>query len=41
MHFPQHPRVRNFFFALITAGSLLMISALTVLADSGAGPYPR
>ena len=41
MHVPQHPRVRNFFFALITAGSFLLVSLATVLADSHGGPYPR
>jgi hypothetical protein len=41
MHIPQHPRIRNLIFALISAGTLLMVSAITVLADSGGVPYPR
>jgi hypothetical protein len=41
MHVPQHLGVRNFFFALITAGSLLMLSVVTAFADSGGGPFPR
>jgi len=41
MHVPHRARVRNLVFALITAGSALLITAATVFADSGAGPYPR
>ena len=41
MHVPRHHRVRNFFFALVTAGSFLMISVATALADGGGGPFPR
>ena len=41
MHVPHSARLRNLVFALITAGSALLITAATVFADSGSGPFPR
>ncbi|HYC07524.1 MAG TPA: hypothetical protein VEG29_06330 [Candidatus Binatia bacterium] len=41
MHVPHRARVRNLVFALITAGSAILITAATVFADSGSGPFPR